>query len=39
MKPIKLIKEAIKAQGYAKAKYSNFRVGAAIISNNNQVIV
>ena len=39
MKPEKLIKEAIKAQGYAKAKYSNFFVGTAIVSNNNKIIL
>ena len=39
MKPEELIKEAIKAQNYAKAKYSNFNVGAAILSNNNQIIL
>ena len=39
MKPENLIKEAIKAQNYAKAKYSNFNVGAAILSNNNQIIL
>ena len=39
MKPEKLIQEAIKAQGYAKAKYSNFFVGTAIVSNNNKIIL
>ena len=39
MKPEELIKEAIKAQGYARAKYSNFNVGTAIISDNNEVIL
>lgn len=39
MNPEDLIKEAIKAQGYARAKYSNFYVGTAIISNNNEVIL
>ena len=39
MKAEDLIIEAIKAQGYAKAKYSNFLVGAAIVSNNNEVIL
>ena len=39
MKPIELIKEAIKAQGYAKAKYSNFKVGTAILSDNNKIIL
>ena len=35
----RLIKEAIKAQGYARAKYSNFFVGTAILSNNNKIIL
>ena len=39
MNPEKLIQEAIKAQGYAKAKYSNFFVGTAIASNNNKIIL
>ena len=39
MKPEELIKEAIKAQKYARAKYSNFNVGVAIISSDNQIIL
>ena len=39
MKAENLIMEAVKAQGYAKAKYSNFLVGAAIVSNDNEIIL
>jgi len=39
MKPEELIKEAIKAQSYAKAKYSNFFVGTAIISKDDKIIL
>ncbi len=35
----KLIEQAIKAQGYAKAKYSNFNVGTALMSKNNKIIL
>ena len=39
MEAKELVQEAIKAQGYAKAKYSNFFVGAAIISEDNKIIL
>ena len=39
MKPEKLIQEAIKAQSYAKAQYSNFKVGTAILTKKNQIIL
>ena len=39
MKPEKLIQEAIKAQSYAKAPYSNFKVGTAILTKKNQIIL
>ena len=39
MKPEKLIQEAVKAQNYAKAKYSNFFVGTAILSKDNKIIL
>ena len=32
-----LIKQAKKAQSYSQARYSNFRVGAAILTNDNQI--
>tara|TARA_Y100001970_G_scaffold290273_1_gene423326 strand:- start:23249 stop:23623 length:375 start_codon:yes stop_codon:yes gene_type:complete len=38
MDPLKLIKHAIKAQGYSKSKYSNFPVGCALLSYDNEVI-
>ena len=38
MNPEKLIKEAINAQKLAKAKYSNFPVGAAILCENDKII-
>ena len=39
MKPEKLIQEAIKAQSYAKAQYSDFKVGTAILTKKNQIIL
>ena len=39
MKPEKLIQEAITAQSYAKAPYSNFKVGTAILTKKNQIIL
>ena len=38
MTPEKLIKEAITAQSRAQAKYSNFKVGTALLTKNNKVI-
>ena len=38
MNPQKLISEAIKAQGNAKCKYSNFPVGCALLTKNGDVI-
>ena len=38
MSPEDLIKEAIIAQGRAKAKYSNFHGGSALLTKNNQII-
>ena len=38
MTPEKLIKEAINAQKLARAKYSKFPVGSAILCENNKVI-
>lgn len=39
MKPNDLIQEAIKAQSYAKAQYSDFKVGTAILTENNEIIL
>ena len=39
MKPINLIKEAVKAKTNSKSKYSNFAVGTALLSKNNKVIL
>ena len=39
MTSLELIKEAIKAQSYAKAQYSDFKVGTAILTKNNQIIL
>ena len=39
MNPINLIKEAVKAKGNSKSKYSNFAVGTALLSKNNKVIL
>ena len=39
MKPINLIKEAVKAKANSKSKYSNFAVGTALLSKNNKVIL
>ena len=36
--PKTLIKESLKAQKLAKAKYSKFYVGAALLAKDNQVI-
>ena len=33
-----LIKEALKAQKLAKARYSNFHVGVALLCQNNKLI-
>ena len=38
MNPEILIKEAIIAQSRAQAKYSNFKVGTALLTKNNKVI-
>ena len=38
MKPENLIKEALNAQKLAKAKYSNFKVGAALLCQDNKII-
>ena len=38
MDPIDLIKEAVKAQGRAQAKYSKFYVGTAVLTNDNKII-
>lgn len=38
MNPEILIREAIIAQSRAKAKYSNFKVGTALLTKNNKVI-
>ena len=39
MIPKKLIKYAIKAQDNSKSKYSNFPVGCALLSKNNDIIL
>ena len=39
MLPLELIKCAIDAQNNAQAKYSNFHVGCALLSNDNQVFL
>tara|TARA_B110000438_G_C15544136_1_gene534064 strand:+ start:88 stop:459 length:372 start_codon:yes stop_codon:yes gene_type:complete len=39
MEPIKLIKYAVKGQGYSKCKYSNFPVGCAILTADDDVIL
>lgn len=38
MSPEKLIKEAITAQSRAKANFSNFKVGSAILTKDDRVI-
>ena len=38
MKPIDLIKHAIKAQNNSQSKYSNYPVGCALLSSNNKII-
>ena len=38
MDPKKLILEAINAQDNAKAKYSNYSVGAALLTTDNKII-
>ena len=38
MEPVDLIKEAIKAQSRAQAKYSKFYVGTAILTHQNKII-
>ena len=39
MSPEKLVKYAIEAQGNAKAKYSKFYVGCALLASDNQVFL
>ena len=39
MKPIDLIKQAVKAQNNAHAKYSNFTVGCALLTKDDDVIL
>ena len=39
MNPKELLKHASKAQNFAKAQYSNFPVGAAILCKNNKIIL
>ena len=39
MSPEKLIQEAFSAQKRAKAIYSNYQVGAALLTNENQLIL
>jgi len=39
MIPKELIKYAIKAQDNSKSKYSNFPVGCALLSKNNEIIL
>ncbi len=39
MVPLDLIKHAIKAQNNAQAKYSQFYVGCALLSDNNQIFL
>ena len=39
MAPLDLIKNAIKAQKNAQAKYSHFYVGCALLSDNNQIFL
>ena len=39
MNPKELLKEAIKAQNRAKAMYSNFHVGTALLTDNNKIIL
>lgn len=39
MKPIDLIKQAVKAQNNAHAKYSNFTVGCALLTKDDEVIL
>ena len=39
MVPLDLIKHAIKAQINAQAKYSQFYVGSALLSDNNQIFL
>ena len=39
MAPLDLIKNAIKAQKNAQAKYSHFYVGCALLTDNNQIFL
>tara|TARA_B100001250_G_C19621222_1_gene709463 strand:- start:354 stop:728 length:375 start_codon:yes stop_codon:yes gene_type:complete len=39
MKPINLIKQAVKAQNNAHAKYSDFTVGCALLTKDDDVIL
>ena len=39
MEPLDLIKQAVKAQSHAHAQYSNFTVGCALLSENNDIVL
>ena len=39
MKPIELIKNAVKAQKQSKSQFSNFAVGCSLLSNDNHIIL
>ena len=39
MNPEKLIEKALEAQKNSQCKYSNFPVGCALLTNNNQIIL
>ena len=39
MNPKQLIKEALKAQKRAKAQYSEYPVGAALLTKNDEIIL
>jgi len=39
LEPLDLIKNAVKAQKNAQAKYSHFYVGCALLSDNNQIFL
>ena len=39
MNPLNLIKQAAKAQKNAQSKYSNFSVGCALYTKNNEIIL
>ena len=38
MKPLDLIKHAVKAQGNSESKYSNYPVGCALLSDDDKII-